>query len=114
MVTILWRALLLNRKEELRLLDAQIAACEAKLKLLHAEVDREWCMRFSALMAQTIYLRKKYVECQACKEDVLIHQSCLESRIKTGKCVFEVGVDRLEKLSFPKGGGFEFFVSILP
>ena len=94
----LWGSLTLNRKELLRLLDAKIALAETELEILRLEVELEWKIRFAALFAQTLYLRNNWGECKRCEKGAFIHEACLESRIKTGKCIFEVDFGQLEKL----------------
>ena len=72
----------MNREEALRLLDAEIALSEAKLKILQVRVDREGGMRFGAMLGQKLYLRTKYAECRACKRQLMLPNVCLESRLK--------------------------------
>ena len=92
----------MNREEKLRFINAKIALCEAKIRLLQMEVEMEWKMRFAAVFAQKLNLREKYAECGACKKRLMGPEVCLESRLKTGKCIFEVGIEQLERLPWPK------------
>jgi hypothetical protein len=78
----------MNREEELRLINAKIALYEAKIKLLQVEVDKQWGMRFAVVFGQKLYLREKYAECKVCQKRLMFPDVCLESRLKTGKCVF--------------------------
>jgi hypothetical protein len=100
-VTKAGRVLVLNREETLRLLDAKIALAETELEILRLEVERDWKMRFAALFAQTLYLWDNWAECKGCEKGDFIHEACLESRMKTGKCVFEVGSKKLKTIPWP-------------
>jgi hypothetical protein len=90
----------MSREKELRLINAEIALCEAEIKPLQAEVDREWSMRFAVVFGQKLYLRGNYAECRACKERLMVPEACLESRLKTGKCILEVGTEQLKRLDW--------------
>jgi hypothetical protein len=91
-------SLTLNRKKLLRLLDAEIALAETKLEKLRLEEENECKMRFAVLFAQKLYLRNNWIECKECGKDAVIPEACLESRKKTGKCIFEADFKQLEKL----------------
>jgi hypothetical protein len=45
-------------------------------------------------------MHTKYPECKNCEKE-MIAEACLESRLKTGKCIFEVDYERLKKLPWP-------------
>ena len=96
-----WRVLTLNREEMIRLLDAKIRLKEVELEILRLEVEHDWKMRFAALFAQTLYLWDNWAECKGCEKGESIHEACLESRLKTGKCIFEVDTEQLDKLPWP-------------
>ncbi|MDI9576514.1 MAG: hypothetical protein QM398_00080 [Thermoproteota archaeon] len=91
----------MNREAMLRLLDAKIALAETELEILRLDVEHEWKMRFAVLIAQELYLRSSWLECKGCKKGDLIAEACLESRTKTGKCIFEVDIEQLDKLPWP-------------
>lgn len=90
-----------DREELLRRLDAEIRLKELELKIFHLEQANTMRVRFSVVFAQRFYLLTHWRECRDCRKSVGIYESCLESRIKTGKCVFEIGFEALEKLPWP-------------
>jgi len=100
----------LNRKKLLRLLDAEIALAETKLEIFRLEEENEGKMRFAVLFAQKLYLRNNWVDCKECKKDAVIPEACLESRKKTGKCIFEVDFKQLEKLPWTPNKEYVRFV----
>jgi hypothetical protein len=94
----------MSREEELRLIDAEIALCETKLKILQVRVDREWGMRFGVLLGQKLFLLENYAECRTCKRRHMFPDVCLESRWKTDKCILDVGIEQLERLPWKTEG----------
>jgi hypothetical protein len=46
----------MSREKELRLINAEIAMCEAEIKILQVRVDREWGMRFGGMILGLIRL----------------------------------------------------------
>jgi hypothetical protein len=89
-----------SREEESKLLDAKIAKLEKLLSLLRAKEDIRLRNRFAVGFAQKLYVRTKYSGCKNCEKE-MIAEACLESRLKTGKCIFEVDYERLKKLPWP-------------
>ncbi len=91
----------MNRKQRIRLLDAKIALAEKNLEIMRLKVDHELRIRFAVLLAQKLYLRINWAKCKECEKGCFITEACLESRLKTGKCVFEINFKQLEKLPWP-------------
>ena len=94
------------RKKNLELINAELALQEEILRLLRKEEDRYWGIAFGAAIARHLYLWTKYPDCQACKKTMLA-SACLEAREKTGKCIFEVDFEQLQKLPWPTSKGKE-------
>ena len=90
----------MSRKVEIKMLDTKIAKLEKLLSLLRAKEDIRLRNRFAVGFAQKLYVHTKYPECKNCEKEMFA-ETCLESRVKTGKCIFEIDYERLQKLPWP-------------
>lgn len=94
------------RKKILELIDAELALQEEILRILRTEEEMLWRNQFAAGVARQLYLWTKYPDCKGC-EKTIDASVCLEARKKTGKCLFEVDFDQLQKLPWPTSKGKE-------